>query len=442
MLSLEVRPIHISEHALWRDLMQRHHYLGFQKLVGERILYIATLSGKWVALLAWAAAAWKCGPRDRWIGWSHIVRFKRLPFVANNIRFLILPDTRIHNLASQILSKNLKRLSSDWEKFHGHSISLAETFVDPSRFEGTCYKAANWLSLGMTSGFGRCQGGYFAHGQPKKVFVYPLHPKARAVLSNPYVETKKRKEKTLMIDVHKLPIEGRGGLIDVLKTVADTRSRLGMRYSLLTILAISTCAMLSGARGYKGIAQWARKLTPSQLKKFRCHCKTPPSETTFRRVLQGLDADPFDQIINSWLSCALKGKAIAIDGKTLRGSHDGETKALHLLSALLHEEKIVVAQKAVGTKTNEIPEVRNLLAPLNIEGAVITVDALNTQVETATCIVREKKADFVMPVKDNQPLLKQELEGLDYEAFSPSGDDEGSRSSGNAKPLSGQDSAA
>lgn len=367
-MSLEIRPIHVSERDRWRELMRHHHYLGFQKLVGERVLYVATLfgeaasrgtaladtreGGQWVALLAWAAAAWKCGPRDRWIGWSHIVRFKRLSLVANNIRFLILPDIHIKNLASQILSKNLKRLNSDWEKFHGHPIHLAETFVDPSRFEGTCYKAANWISLGMTSGFGRCQGGYFAHGQPKKVFVYPLHSKAQKILSDPYVETKKRKDKTLMIDVHKLPIEGRGGLMDVLKTIIDMRSRLGLRYSLLCILAISACAMLSGARGYKAIHQWALKLTPSQLKKLGCRRGRPPGETTFRRVLQGLDADLFDRTINAWLSPILKGKAIAIDGKTLRGSHDGDKKARHLLSALLHEEKTVVAQKEVGEKTN------------------------------------------------------------------------------------------
>ena len=118
--------------------------------------------------------------------------------------------------------------------------------------------------------------------------------------------------------------------------------------------------MLSGARGYKAIHQWSLKLTPSQLKKLRCYRKTPPAESTIRRVLQGLDADLFDQTINAWLLGALKGKAIAVDGKTLRRSHDGEKKAIHLLSALLHEEKIVVAQKAVGEKTNEIPEIFSL----------------------------------------------------------------------------------
>jgi hypothetical protein len=108
----------------------------------------------------------------------------------------------------------------------------------------------------------------------------------------------------------------------------------------------------------------------------------------------------------------------------------------------LHEEKVVVAQKAVGEKTNEIPEVRNLLAPLNIAGAVVTVDALNTQVETAAFIVRDKKADFIMPVKDNQPLLKQELEGLDYEAFSPCGDNESPRPSGDAFHCPGENSSS
>lgn len=419
---LLVRPIRFEERSQWCALMREHHYLGFDGIVGESLCYVATLSSSWVALIGWGWAALKCSARDRWIGWSAIVRSRRLNLVANNVRFLILPDVKIKNLASRILSLNLKRLSSDWEKFHGHPIYLAETFVDPSRFSGTCYKAANWLLLGQTSGFGRSSRGYTAHGQPKQVFVYPLRKNVRTYLADPYVEDKKTKEAILMIDIHRLPIEGRGGLIDTLKTLVDPRRRAGRRHNLVSIVSIATCAMLSGARGYQGIHQWALKLTVSQRKKLRCRNNKLPSEPTIRRVLQSLNPDLFDRTVCDWLvsPVALKSRAIAVDGKTLRGSHDGKKKAVHLLSALLHEERIVIAQRSVGEKTNEIPELKPLLNPLNIEGAVVTLDALHTQAESARYLVRDKKADFVMTVKDNQEKLMQELFHLDYEVFPPS----------------------
>lgn len=419
---LSVRPIRFEERSRWGALMREHHYLGFEGIVGESLCYVATLSSDWVALIGWGWAALKCSARDRWIGWSDIVRSRRLSLVANNVRFLILPHVKIKNLASRILALNLKRLSRDWEVFHGHPIRLAETFVDPSRFKGTCYKAANWLLLGRTSGFGRSHRGYAAHGYPKQVFVYPLRKDVQALLSNPYVEDKKTKEAILMIDIHRLPIEGRGGLIDALTTTLDPRRRAGRRHSLVSILSIAACAMLSGARGYQGIHQWASKLTLAQRKKLRCRNNTLPSEPTLRRVLQSLAPDLFDRTVGDWLlsPIVLKSRAIAVDGKTLRGSRDGEKRAIHLLSALLHEERVVVAQRSVGEKTNEIPELKPLFGPLNIEGAVVTVDALHTQEETARYLVRDKKADFVMTVKDNQEKLKQELSRLDYEAFPPS----------------------
>ena len=111
---------------------------------------------------------------------------------------------------------------------------------------------------------------------------------------------------------------------------------------------------------------------------------------------------------------------IAVDGKTVRGSHGRDKKAIHLLSAFLHEEKVVIAQREVK-KTNEIPELKNLLSPLNIKGTNVTTDAMHTQVESATFIVREKEANYTMIVKDNQPTLKKQLEAsLGNQAFSPS----------------------
>lgn len=136
--------------------------------------------------MGWGAAAFKCADRDRFIGWVPSEHFRRLRFIANNQRFLILPSTtRTPNLASRVLGLCLRRLSSDWIKIYNHPILLAETFVDPSRFTGTCYKAAGWICLGEARGFGRNGGVYYAHGRTKTIWVRPLHSRACAILAAP-----------------------------------------------------------------------------------------------------------------------------------------------------------------------------------------------------------------------------------------------------------------
>lgn len=148
-----VRPARREERARWRELMQQHHYLGFARIVGESLCYVASRGADWVALLGWGSAALKCGPRDGWIGWQRSLQWRRLHLIANNVRFLILPGWHQPNLASRLLALNLKRLSRDWELYFGHPILIAETFVDSARFRGTCYRAAGWQVLGQTRGF-------------------------------------------------------------------------------------------------------------------------------------------------------------------------------------------------------------------------------------------------------------------------------------------------
>ena len=127
----------------------------------------------------------KCGVRDRWIGWERALQGRRLSFLANNVRFLLLPGVREPNLASRILALNVKRLSRDWEFYHGHPLLLAETFVDSARFRGTCYRAAGWQLLGQTRGFAKRNRHYWHHGQAKLVLVRPLVADAVARLKRP-----------------------------------------------------------------------------------------------------------------------------------------------------------------------------------------------------------------------------------------------------------------
>ncbi|HEV2729907.1 MAG TPA: ISAs1 family transposase [Terriglobales bacterium] len=421
---LIVRPARCDERARWRELMQAHHYLGFQRIVGQSLWYVATLADQWVALLGWGAAALKCAPRDAWIGWTPSLKFRRLHLIANNVRFLILPAWHVPNLASRILALNLNRLSPDWERYYGHPLLLAETFVDGARFRGTCYRAAGWQVLGTTRGFAKRGRGYVAHGQSKLVLVRPLRPGARLSLRAAFLPpaTLQRKENTLMVDVNRLPLEGEGGLIDLLRTLDDPRHRRGVRHPLVTVVAIAVCAALSGARGFQAVAEWGKDLSRDTLQRLGSKRWTAPSEPTIRRVLSKLDAEIWDAHIGQWLlqHCDLKGQAVSVDGKTLRRAHDAGQPAPHLLSALLHQEGVVVAQRAVGDKTNEIPELPRLLEALPLAGAVVTADALHTQNDTARYVVEAKKADYLFTVKDNQPTLKQDIADLHLEAFPPS----------------------
>lgn len=166
--------------------MSKYHYLGFRTLTGKALKYVAILNDQWVALIGWGASAFKSGHREKWIGWSQEQKAKRLIFVVNNQRFLILPGIRIKNLASKVLALNTKRLPSDWLAVYGHLALLAETFVDHSRFAGTCYRAAGWLPLGKTSGYGRKGDIYYYHGETKTIFVKPLHKDTRKILSAPF----------------------------------------------------------------------------------------------------------------------------------------------------------------------------------------------------------------------------------------------------------------
>lgn len=423
---LEVRPILSCEQSLWDSLVAEHHYLGLRAIVGEAMRYVAILDGQWVALVGWGAAAFKSRHRDDFIGWKPKIQWQRLKLVANNVRFLILPDVRIKNLASKVLSLTTKRLSADWQAVYGHPVLLAETFVDDSRFLGTCYKAAGWLPLGKTRGFKRNGGKYYLHGNPKTIFVRPLQHNSLHLLSDPLPHPELlSSEVTMNLDA--VTIEEPGGLIDYLRTVPDPRMKRGIRHRMLSVLTVAVCAVLSGAKSYIAIGEWAKRSTQDMRKRMWCRFDkrtglfVAPSEPTLRRTMQSVDAYALDTAVSQWLvsQATVRGNAIAIDGKTSRGSTSENGKQTHLVSAFLHKEGIVIAQQAVAAKSNEITAVRPLLANLDIRGCVVTADAMHTQKDTARFIVEEKHADYLLTVKDNQPTLKQDIETISLESFSP-----------------------
>ena len=173
-----------QESYLWGYLLHHYHYLGNPKLVGEHIRHIVRIGNQVVACLGWASAAWKVKDRDRFIGWDETTKRTHLHLIASNVRFLIPPWVTIKHLASKVLSLALRRLSHDWKAVYGHPVYLAETFVDTSRFQGTCYQAANWIRAGKTQGSSKRGNTYQYHGQPKELYLYPLHRNFRRFLAH------------------------------------------------------------------------------------------------------------------------------------------------------------------------------------------------------------------------------------------------------------------
>lgn len=419
---VRVRLILPGERLQWDELMEKHHYLGLRGLVGKTLRYVALFENHWLALVGWQGAALKCQARDEWIGWVPVLQYQRLHLIANNTRFLILPGVRIPNLASRVLSLNLRRLSRDWEAVHGHPVLLAESFVDRSRFWGGCYRAANWVEVGQTQGYGKSGRRYWWHGQVKQVWLYSLHPRARQWLCEPIFFPRWRCQVSRGLTARRME-----DLYDRLRRLPDCRKRRGIRHQFTTVLTISMGAILGGARSYTAIAEWAGRLTQNQLKRLRArrHPETrryeAPSEPTIRRVLQRANAEQVDQTLGEWFLSIRKGEdSVAVDGKTLRGARRSNGTQVHLLSAFLHQQGITVAQREIDEKTNEIPELKNLLSPLDVKGQVITADSLHTQRETARFLVEEKGADYVFTVKDNQKSLHEDLQALQEEDFSPS----------------------
>lgn len=170
------RVTHTQQVQLFRTLLQRHHYLGYRGPVGENLKYLVyDRQGRLLACLLYGAAAWRVASRDRFIGWDESARQCGLSRIANNMRFLILPDIRVPHLASHLLALISRRISADWQEKYGHPILLLETFVEQPRFAGTCYKAANWILVGRTTGRTRNHRRGTPMAPVKSVWLYPLH---------------------------------------------------------------------------------------------------------------------------------------------------------------------------------------------------------------------------------------------------------------------------
>ena len=181
---LELRQVRRTpDEALFNGLTEQHHYLGYTRPVGEHLKYLVCAQGRPIACFAWSSAPRHLGPRDRFIGWSPKARLANIHLVAYNTRFLILPWVTVPHLASHLLGRVARELSADWQRLYGHPIHYLETFVDPQRFRGTCYVAANWIQLGVTTGRGKDAPSNKPTRPVKNILGYPLTRDFRRLLA-------------------------------------------------------------------------------------------------------------------------------------------------------------------------------------------------------------------------------------------------------------------
>lgn len=426
---VSMRLIAPQEKARWDALICERHYLGNAHLVGRQLRYVAELDGQWVALVSWNVAAYHLKGREAWIGWTIEQQLARRKFVVQNSRYLLLVDRgQYPNLASRVLGLCTRRLSQDWQEAFGHPVLAVESFVDPQRFSGSCYRAAGWERIGATQGYRRHHRDFYQEdGHPKELWMRALHPKTRRWLASAALPPRfARHEDPALYCPYS--VEQYRSLWEQLNRLRDVRRRKGRRHGLAATLTICALATLCGARGTRAIADFAGYLNQTQLRLLRAYrnprtgAYEPPSEPTIRRMLKRVPVAEFDAAVMSWMRAhdPQPLRRLAVDGKTVKGARRADGRPVHLVAAVSPDSLRLVAQRPVDEKSNEITALRPMLADVPLDKVVITADALHAQQDAARFLQQEKGADYFFTLKGNQPSIQNQAQRLLAGAFPPS----------------------
>lgn len=422
-----------AERRQFDEIMVAGHYLHNVQIVGQQLRYVAEYRRQWVGLMIWSAGAYKLKAREEWIGWSDRQKQRRLPLVVNNSRFFIPEPYHLPNLASRVMKLVLQRLGADWQQTYGHGVLIAETFVDRDRFRGTTYKASGWTLLGKTKGFERSRKDFYqAHDQPKELWVRELREGARTILRGANLPKECRScEADRPPDCPQSP-EELGRMRSFFGALPEWRRRRRCPHSVSSLAAVTICAMLCGVcLGQRDLAAFARNLTREQMKALdfprdwskRIHTYIAPSETTFARFVRHLDNQALQRQLQRWLEHLLgardpTGDQVSVDGKELLNSQGAAVVSAYSVSTGRW-----LGSEPVAQKSNEIPAAQQLLRRLDLDGSLVTADALHTQTETGRIIVQEKGGDYLFTVKGNQKGVADNVRELHHKLsrdFSPS----------------------
>jgi hypothetical protein len=420
LAELAVRTLQPDEQARAAQLLNQEHYLGAGRHVGFTLTQLVHHHGRWVALLHWGPAALKLTDREAWIGWSDSQRAERLGLLVQNRRFLVLSATRLPNLASRALALAVQALPEAWQAAHGYRPLLAETFTDIEQFEGTCYKAAGWLPCGMTQGFARHRADFYQrHDRPKKLWIKPLHRNARVLLGAidlpaAYAPGLNRQSPERALPLPAAQIES---LEEALRRVPDPRAA-NCVFGCASLLTLVALALLAGRKHVAEMHRFGQFLTQTQ----RAHLGWPrkkgtafrkaPSYTALYNLLTQLDPHAFAQTLSQWLQThhGTLPRALAVDGKYVRdrvltlclSEHDSGAPVAMAIAA---EAPCTPEAKQEG----ELSAARRLYRSTELQGALVTADALHCEPETMRLLV-EGGGDYLLQLKANQPKALEQAQ--------------------------------
>jgi len=454
-----VRWIDPEERERYDALMEQEHYLGKDNAVGAVLRYVAEYQGQWVALLTFCSAALHLKPRDRFLHWVARAVSQRRHLIAQNSRFLILPARgRWPNLASRVLKLVGVRLPEDWQRAFGHPVLLAETFVDPQRFRGTCYQAAGWQALGQTQGFERCGQDFYVDAQhPKELWVRPLGPKALEQLRAEVLAPELQGEGPPLPPAVPIATGQMDGLwAFVYAHLTDPRKPRGVRHPIASLVCMAALAVAAGCQGPHAIAEFAQSLNHGQRRRLRCRPRRGkprefevPSERTFRRLLKAIAPEQLRQSFSAWMA-HLDPEPVTVlhlDGKVLKNAEaapaalakDPELaaavatldtpldlqkpkaeKALTLVNFQTPQQRLI-DQLAVPRDTNEEAAVAAHLPHMDLTGVTVIGDAAHTVKANCRHLTQVQGADYLFFLKGNQPHALAKAQQLLSGNIPPSG---------------------
>jgi hypothetical protein len=450
--ALTVRLIDPAERARFDELLEQQHYLHNPTAVGAVLRYVVTHHDTWLALLVFCSPALHLKPRERWLQWSARDVPQRRHLLAQNSRFLVLAAPgRWPNLASRVLKLVCDRLSADWQQAFGHPILAVETFVDPQRFRGTCYRAAGWQQLGLTQGAQRdWQDFYTDTAHPKQLWVRALAPRALAQLRAPVLAPHLHNGQPPPPPPCPVPTPQLPSLFARFRDgLTDPRHAKGKRHPLASILTILALGIAAGCKGPHAIAEFAASLNHGQRRRLRCWRRRDrprqfdvPGERTIRRALATVDAAQLTAVLVQWQAAQEpRPTVVHLDGKVVKNADPAPArtvtppvpvteipvpqqkpkadKALTLVNVVTARQQLW-EQIAVPRDTNEEAAVAAHWPKMDLTGMCLTADAAHTTKFNAQHLTLYNGADYLLFLKGNQPHAFAKAQQLLPGAFPPS----------------------
>lgn len=407
---VQLRAARADEHARCERELAAHHYLPVAQVAGDRGWQIAECDGQWVAVLLWCAAAKRLKARETWLGWDPRTRAERLKLVVQQARFCLLQAQP--NLASRVLGEAVRHLPEWWQQKHGYTPLLAETFVDPARFAGTCYRAAGWHEAGATAGHRRAGADYYTPDAGlKTLWLKPLRPAAAALLRGPLATLPpecRAAQPVAAMGVLPVKLAQAESLYAAFARVPDPRTR-NARHRLATVLTLASLAILMGRQRPADFVRLAQQLNARQ-REALCYYRPPgkkarvaPGSDVFYTLLGRVDPSALATVLNEWLQ-AQHGQlpaALALDGKAVAD------RLAQVVSLVAQETGATVAVAPVLThaKEHEVPAARALLRATDLTDTLVSLDAGHANHATARTLV-EAGGEYLIQLKGNAPAVQ------------------------------------